>query len=70
MRANFQACNASDESWNRRWGQYLVAFDRDEAFRICRERSWYGAPAEPELMSCKVNGHYVLAGYFCQESYS
>jgi hypothetical protein len=69
MRANYNACERSDESWHRRWGQYAVAFDYDEAVKICREQSWYGMSDEAELMSCRVNGRWVWAGYFCRENW-
>ncbi|MFL5812881.1 MAG: hypothetical protein ACJ763_04840 [Bdellovibrionia bacterium] len=72
MQANYEACEQTDLSWSRRWGQYVVAFDFDEASRICREQLWseLGWRTEPELMSCKVNGRWIWAGYFCREIYS
>lgn len=70
MKANYEACEKGDESWHRRWGQYVVAFDFNEAAKICRDQSWYyGMPDQAELTSCRVNGRWVWAGYFCRENW-
>jgi hypothetical protein len=67
MEANYQICEQSDASWHRRWGQYVVAFDIDEASRACRKGSVYGERSEPELMGCEHQGRYLWAGYYCHE---
>lgn len=67
MKANYDACLAGDESWHRRWGQYVVAFDLNTATEICHEPYW--VPYEARLTGCKLNGGWAYAGYYCQELY-
>lgn len=59
---NYQACMQSDESWYRRWGAYLVSFDMNEAYRICRS---YYQNADVDRIGCYLDGHWKNAGYIC-----
>jgi len=62
LSANYQACLSSDPSWYNRWGAYLVSFNRNEAYRICR--SVY-QNADIKMMGCRVDGEWLKAGYYC-----
>ncbi len=70
MEANYQVCEKSDESWHRRWGAYLVSFDRNEADKICREQAFPGTTSTPRAMSCSFEGKILYAGYYCEEQNS
>ncbi len=65
MQANFKTCNESDSSWNRRWGQYVVTFERNDATRICNEM--YSGHGRTGLAACSANGAWLYAGYVCYE---
>ena len=65
MAANFATCNASDESWYRRFGQYVVAFDSDDAIRACSEQTF--GPQRPRLTGCSTDAGFIWAGYYCEE---
>jgi hypothetical protein len=60
--ANFQACAAADESWMRRFGQYLVSYDPYEANDICARDN-----GRSHRMGCYINGEWLTAGYYCDE---
>lgn len=62
---NFKACAANDESWMRRWGSYVVSFDRSGAEAACRNQTW--GPYEVRQTGCYIDGSWVKAGYYCQE---
>jgi hypothetical protein len=62
LAANYQKCMDSDESWYRRWGQYLVSFDIYEAYQICR--SVY-QNADVDMMGCRIHHQWYNAGYLC-----
>lgn len=64
MRANYDICVASDESWYRRFGQYIVAFDIYDATEACQDQF---QKQRPQLAACSANGGYIYAGYYCQE---
>ena len=64
MQENFATCDQSDESWMRRFGQYLVSFDLGEASDICNAAD----PSESgpaQVMACRFNGQWLYAGYYC-----
>ena len=63
MAANFGICNRSDESWWRRFGQYVVAFDLGDAVEACR-KEW--GHQRPKLAACNTDGGWLYAGYYCE----
>lgn len=66
QRENFDACVAKDSSWMRRFGQYVVAFDRNTAYSACQQQIWWG-PSSVRQAVCRLNGAWVKAGYYCEE---
>jgi hypothetical protein len=68
MKANFQTCEQSDESWHRRWGQYVVAFDINAATDACSAQ--FPQPGIPHLAACRVNGRTLYAGYYCEDMHN
>lgn len=69
MKQNYESCKNSDESWFLRWGTYVVAFDRNEALKVCSAQYGFGY-AQTRLTSCKVDGNWVYAGYYCEDIYT
>jgi hypothetical protein len=66
---NFQMCASSDPSWMGRWGNYVVAFDRDTAYDTCRKNSWDGpAGVGIRAATCKINGVRISAGFYCTQN--
>jgi hypothetical protein len=63
--ANYETCMASDSTWHNRWGKYVISFDAEEAFRICRSDVW--GSKEVRSVSCHYNGEWLEAGYYCDE---
>lgn len=63
---NYETCESSDESWHRRWGQYVVAFEYNQATELCREQYWPNW-AEAHMTGCYHNGAWINAGYYCHE---
>lgn len=64
MQENFSTCAQFDESWMRRFGQYLVSFDVGDASEICNAAD----PSESgpaQVMACRFNGQWLYAGYYC-----
>ena len=55
---NFEIC-AENSQWYNNWGQYVVAFDLEDARKIC------GSGAQVKQASCKIDGNRVSAGYYC-----
>ena len=66
QRENFNACAANDESWMRRFGHYVVAFNRNAAYDECRKQIWWGE-SQPRQAVCRLNGAWAKAGYYCEE---
>jgi hypothetical protein len=64
MRANYDICMDSDESWYRRFGQYIVAFDIYDATEACQDII---RNQRPRLAACYVSSGYIYAGYYCEE---
>jgi hypothetical protein len=67
MQQNFNTCVQSDESWMRRFGQYLVSFDLGEAADVCNSDPSLNGPAQ--VMACRSNGQWLYAGYYCSDPY-
>lgn len=67
--ANFDTCVNNDESWYRRWGQYVVSFDRRDADQKCREQYPFDN-VNPTETGCYSNGSWIAAGYYCNVEYS
>lgn len=65
MAANFAICNRSDESWYRRFGQYIVAFDLGDAVKACNAQTF--GPQRPHLAGCNTEAGNLWAGYYCEE---
>jgi hypothetical protein len=63
MQANYQACEKSSADWHRNWGQYVVAYDLNDAVNTCRHEF---PEAQPRLVGCSINGQNVWAGYACE----
>lgn len=63
MRSNYQACQ-SEQGWQSRWGQHIVAFDYGSANQACMQR---GTPSRPALMGCNSSSGFLYAGYYCQD---
>lgn len=57
---HFEMCSKNSQ-WFNNWGQYVVAFEIDEARKAC------GQDAYPKTAPCKLHGHWVSAGYYCEE---
>lgn len=62
LEKNYQACMESDSSWYNRWGAYLVSFDRDEAYSVCRG---IYHNSDIRMMGCRLDGDWKNAGYYC-----
>lgn len=65
-RDNFDACAKADSSWMRRWGQYVVAFNRSAAEKSCAADFGWGM-FEVRSTGCSINGQWLNAGYYCNE---
>ena len=63
LEANFYKCIKHDESWYRRWGQYIESFDRNVAYRNCR--SYDPIYADIKMAGCRMHGSFHKAGYYC-----
>lgn len=59
--ANFNTCVQQDSSWFQRWGQYVVSFDKKEAYSIC------GQHYRVKSTGCHADRTWLLAGYYCEE---
>ncbi len=57
---HFEMCSQNVQ-WYNNWGQYVVAFDIDDARKAC------GNDAYPRTAPCRIHGHWVSAGYVCEE---
>jgi hypothetical protein len=62
---NFKYCQASDESWQRRWGQYVVSYDYAEAHKICHANRGLGN-VQARDTGCYKDKSWLLAGYYCE----
>lgn len=64
---NFKTCQAENPAWFNNWGQYVVGFNLDKAYNTCRDMYWpHGATVR--MAGCRVSGHWLEAGYYCQEN--
>ena len=61
--ANFNTCVQQDPSWFQRWGQYVVSFDKKEAYNSC------GQHYRVKSTGCHAFGQWLHAGYYCEEIY-
>ena len=57
---HFEMCSKNSQ-WFNNWGQYVVAFDIDDARKAC------GQDAYPRTAPCRLHGHWVSAGYVCED---
>jgi hypothetical protein len=64
QRANFKICAAQDESWMRRFGNYVVSFDFYPALDICHSKS-NGRPYGTFHAGCYIDRKWAQAGYYC-----
>ena len=62
LRQNWNTCVNSDPSWYNRWGAYVVSFDQNEAYRICRG---VYQNSDVDMMGCRVDHKWLKAGYYC-----
>ncbi len=59
--ANFNTCVQQDSSWFQRWGQYVISFDKKEAYNSC------GIHYRVKSTGCHVDRTWLMAGYYCEE---
>ena len=63
LKANFYNCIKNDSSWYARWGYWVAAFNRKEAYRFCRS---YDPQFSIRMTGCEINEEWMNAGYTCE----
>lgn len=64
MKYNFKVC-MGESGWESKWGQYVVAFNIEDANRACRNSA--NGPARPALTGCHTSNGFIYAGFYCQD---
>jgi hypothetical protein len=64
--AKVRACAAADESWMRRFGQYIVTYDWYNSNAICRNMDGEGRHPQAYRAGCRIDGRTIIAGYYCK----
>ena len=63
LEANFHKCIKHDSSWYQRWGYWVAAFNRKEAYRFCRS---YDPDFGIRMTGCYIDHEWMAAGYYCE----
>lgn len=64
VRQNYHTCQKVDESWYRRWGRYVIAFDIYNAVEKCNKSGYHMT----RPTGCFHEKNWLIAGFYCMSN--